>query len=155
MPGEYQLQKVAVIFIGIPASGKSTYYARYFPEYIHINLDTMHTRKKERTLLDTCLLEGRPFVVDNTNPTKADRRRYIASARAAGYLVEGYFFQSVVKDCVQRNDQRSGKAKIPSVAVAAISNQLELPTMDEGFDKLYFVRMSDGDFVVEPWRDDE
>ena len=154
MLDEYHPSKVAVLFMGIPASGKSTYYARYFPEYVRINLDTLHTRNKEQTLLEACLLAGKPFVVDNTNPTKMDRQRYIAPAKAAGYQVEGYFFQSVVKDCVERNAQRTGKAKIPSVAVAAISNQLELPHMDDGFDKLYFVRMSDGGFIVEPWRDD-
>ena len=154
MPDEHQPAKMAILMIGIPASGKSTYYTRYFPEYVHINLDTLHTRNKEQALLVECLLAEKPFVVDNTNPTKKDRQRYIALAKVMGYRVEGYFFQSVVKDCVERNEQRTDKAKISSAAVAAISNKLELPHMNEGFDKLYFVRLADSDFVVEPWRDD-
>jgi len=147
--------KVAVILIGIPASGKSTFYARRFKdEYVHINLDTLHTRLKEKSAVDACLTEGKSFVVDNTNPTVADRQRYIPTARAAGYRVEGYFFQSVLQDCVKRNENRAGKAKIPNTAVAAISNRLELPSIAEGFDNLYFVRLADGEFVVVPWKED-
>lgn len=146
------MSKVAVIFIGIPASGKSTYFQRCFQDgFVHINLDTLHTRKKEQALLEKCLNEERSFVVDNTNPTKADRLRYIAPAKAAGYQVEGYFLQSILKDSVARNEQREGKARVPAKAIAAISNKLEMPSKDEGFDRLFFVKQVDGDFVTEEW----
>jgi len=36
--------KTVIILIGIPASGKSTFYERYFPEFSRINLDTLKTR---------------------------------------------------------------------------------------------------------------
>jgi len=147
--------KTAVIFIGIPASGKSSYFAEHYKgKYAHINLDTLNTRKKEAALLRECLIVGKSFVVDNTNPTKTDRKRYIIPAKSNGFRVEGYFFQSVLVDCVTRNEKRTGKSRIPNIAIASISNKLELPCIEEGFDELYFVKLSDGGFITEEWRDE-
>ena len=44
-------------------------------------------------MLELCLRERQPFVVDNTNPTAADRRRYVDPARAAGFRVIGYLVE--------------------------------------------------------------
>ena len=148
-------EKIAVIFIGIPASGKSSFFAEQFKDQcVHINLDTLNTRNKEAALIDECLKANKSFVVDNTNPTKADRQRYIIPAKAAGYRVEGYFFQSVISDCVARNENRTGKAKIPNTAIASISNKLEFPCINEGFDALYFVKLNNGNFIIDDWRDE-
>ena len=148
-------RKTAAIFIGIPASGKSTFFEKYFKgKYTHINLDTCKTRYQESVLLDECLQEEKSFVVDNTNTKKSDRARYIVLAKSAGYRIEGYFFQSILADCIERNENRTGKAKIPRIAVAAKSNELELPEISEGFDALYFVKFADGEFIVEDWREE-
>ena len=145
-------EKTAVILMGIPASGKSSYFVEHYKgKYTHINLDTLNTRKKEAALLAECLAGGKSFVVDNTNPTKLDRQRYILPAKAEGYHVVGYFFQSVIAECIARNEKRSGKSRIPDIAIASISNKLELPCMDEGFDALYFVKLRDGKFFIEEW----
>lgn len=141
----------AILFMGLQASGKSTFYRRFLSEFVHINLDSLHTRNKERMLLTACLEERRSFVVDNTNPLASDRARYIRAAREYGYAVEGYFFQSVLSDCLERNRRRTGKARVPDVALAGTSKRLELPSAAEGFDRLWFVRMEHGRFIVEPW----
>lgn len=147
--------KTAVILVGIPASGKTSFFAEYFmDEYIHINLDTLHTRNKEAALLAECLSKGKSFVVDNTNPMISDRQRYIAAAKSEGYLVVGYFFQSIIADYITRNMHRTGKARVPDVAIASKSTELELPCMSEGFDALYFVKLDDGNFVVEEWKNE-
>lgn len=149
-----QKPKTAILFIGIPASGKSSYYQAFWKDtHVRINLDTLRTRYQERMLLEACLREGKSFVVDNTNPTREDRERYIVPAKAHGYRVEGYFFQSLLEECVERNNRREGKARIPAKAVATISNKLEMPSPMEGFDRLYFVHMENGGFVTEEWRD--
>jgi len=42
-------EKTAVILIGLPASGKSSFFAAFYEgKYTHINLDTLRTRKKRR-----------------------------------------------------------------------------------------------------------
>lgn len=142
-------EKSAVIFIGIPASGKSTFYSRYFSEtHAHINLDTLHTRNKEKLLFDKLISEGRSFVVDNTNPSKADRERYIFAAREAGYRIYGYLFRGNISDCIKRNSHRLGKARVPDRAITAISSKMDMPSEEEGFDEIYFVDQVDGDFEV-------
>ncbi|MCI8693937.1 MAG: ATP-binding protein [Lachnospiraceae bacterium] len=146
----------AIIFIGLQASGKTTFYHQKLAgDYVHINLDTLHTRNKERLLLEDCLRKGHSFVVDNTNPTAAEREKYIRIAKEYGYETEGYFFRSVMADCVERNRKRSGKACVPDKAIACTSNRLEMPSLREGFDRLYFVRIEQGEFVTEEWREDE
>ena len=144
--------KKAVIFIGIPACGKTTFYKERFSALAHISLDELHSRSKEGKLLTTCIENGRSFAVDNTNPTKADRERYISVAKAAGYTVIGYYFRSSIGESMERNAQRTGKARVPDVAVASIHAKLKLPDYGEGFDELYYVRMGDNGFIVDEWK---
>ncbi len=86
-------------------------------------------------------------MVDNTNPTKEDRRRYVIPAKAAGYKIIGFFFQSIVSESVKRNEKRGGT--VPDKAIACTSNKLELPDDEEGFDELYFVSIDGEGFRVE------
>lgn len=55
-------------------------------------------------------------------------------------------------DCIARNQQRTGKARVPDRAVAGTSNRLQLPSVEEGFDRLFFVKMAEGKFEVQPWK---
>jgi predicted kinase len=142
----------AVIFIGIQGSGKSTFYReRLFDTHVRINLDMLRTRRREQILFDACLAAQQSFVIDNTNPTKSDRARYITAARAAGFRVIAYFFKSTVREAIQRNNQRKLKAKIPPVAIAGTFKKLEPPSTDEGFDEIFTVEVApQGGFAVTP-----
>ncbi len=54
------------------------------------------------------------MVIDNTNPTAADRKKYIEKGKEHGYrVIHRYFMQSRVQECTARNELREGKAKIP------------------------------------------
>lgn len=142
----------AILLMGIPASGKSSFYRETYAGLgvTYINLDTLRTRHRELVLLQECLEKHRSFVVDNTNTLPEERARYIALARAAGYEVSGFFFRSCVSECMQRNDLRENA--VPRAAIAAMSNRLILPAYDEGFDHLYFVSLANGKFCVSDWR---
>ena len=139
--------------IGIQGSGKSEYVKNNIPpEYVRISLDEVNTRNRERLLMEKCFREGLSFVIDNTNPTAEERARYILPARENGYIITGIFMQSRIKDCVERNNKREGKKRIPSKAIAATSNRLEMPDYAEGFDELYFVQIEEGRFIKSEWR---
>lgn len=148
--------KEAIIMIGIQASGKSSFCKRIIPDsFVRISLDELNTRNKEKRLLSDCIAKEKDIVIDNTNPTKADRERYIPVLKENGYEVTGYFMQSRVKDCIRRNEERQGKARVPAAAIAATSNKMELPEYSEGFDKLFFVKLFHDDFFIDKWEKED
>ncbi len=145
-----------VLLIGLQASGKSTFCKkRFFDSHVRLNLDMLKTRNREKRLMQVCLETGQPFVVDNTNPTKEDRQRYIAPSKASGFRVVGYYIQSQIENCKSRNEQRPDKQKVPLAGMLGTYGRLEIPSLDEGFDELRYVRIADdGSFVVEEWSDE-
>jgi predicted kinase len=140
----------AVIFVGVQGSGKTTFYSeRFFDTHVRISLDMLKTRHREQLLLATCLVAKQPFVIDNTNPLAADRARYMGAARQAGFSVVAYFFDTTLRDAIQRNNQRTGKQRIPVPAIAGAFRKLQVPTVGEGFDEVYRVAIApEGWFVV-------
>jgi len=150
------MERRMVLFIGIQASGKTSFYKQYMQDsYEHISLDILHTRNKENIAIETCLADGRSFVIDNTNPSREDRRRYITKALEYGYYIEGYYFSSVIAECINRNEKRTGKACVPGCAIASTYNKLELPLMEEGFDKLHYVKMLEDGFIIKDWDNED
>ncbi|TSC32210.1 AAA family ATPase [Corallococcus sp. Z5C101001] len=143
----------AIIFTGIQGTGKSTFYReRYFTTHVRLSLDMLKTRHREKVLLRACLEAKQPFVVDNTNPTVAERSRYIAAAKDAGFRVVGCYFQSKVADALIRNEQRPLEQRVPVVGVLGTYRRLQVPNPEEGFDALFFIRLSQDGFVVEEWQ---
>lgn len=145
----------AILFIGLPASGKSSFYKdRFFNSHMRISLDVLKTRSREMTLLDTCLESDQRVVIDNTSPTVAERERFIRRVRQTRkrYKLVGYYFQSKVDDCLVRNRERD--LPVPDVAIYAAAKKMERPSCEEGFDQLFYVRLDDGRFVVEAWSDE-
>jgi predicted kinase len=143
----------AVIFTGIQAVGKSSFYKeRFFDTHIRINLDMLRTRRRERVLLQACIEAKQSFVVDNTNLTIEHRARYIALAKPAGFRVVGYYFQSQLADAISRNEARPEGARIPVKGILGAYGRLEIPSSGEGFDALFYVSIgANGDFVVQEW----
>ena len=142
-----------IIFIGIQATGKSTFYLQNFANtHIRINLDMLKTRYREKNFLETCLKTKQPFVVDNTNPTIEDRKRYIEPLKSHRFQIIGYYFQSNLLKAMKRNQKRLSKQRIPDKGIRGTYGKLILPKYKEGFDKLYYVKIdSENDFIVEDW----
>jgi len=141
----------AIVFCGVQAAGKSTYYReRFFETHVRISMDLLKTRRRESLLLEACLVAKQPFVVDNTNPLAADRARYIEPARAAGFLVSGYFFRATPREAIARNRQRTGKAMIPIPGLLGTYKRLEEPRWSEGYDALFTVTLTPAnEWIVE------
>ena len=66
------------------------------------------------------------------------------------YLI-GVFFQSIVRDCIARNENRENA--VPRQAIPCTQNKLQLPSYSEGFDKLYFARITDNGFEITDWKE--
>ncbi len=144
-----------VIFVGLQASGKSSFYLKnFYRTHIRLSMDMLRTRHRETILLDACLESKQKFVIDNTNPTVEEREKYIRRLKSHRFDVIGYYFQSSLGECLKRNAMREGKECIPDVGLRGTYNKLELPKYSEGFDQLYYVYMTGGGFTVEEWKDE-
>lgn len=141
--------KVAILFVGIQGSGKTSFYKERLRPlgFTYISLDELHNRKLESTLFQEAIASGANLLVDNTNPTRAERARYIEPLRQAGYdRIICCFFQSRIRDCIARNHQRG--TTVPDKAIAATSNRLELPSVDEGFTDIFFIKIGQSSFNI-------
>ncbi len=131
-----------IIFTGLQASGKSTFYKEYFyKSHLRINLDMLKTRHRESLIFSACIESKTKCVIDNTNMSKTDRARYIPQAKTAGFSIISYYFETDLQSTLVRNNLRSGKEKIPEKGVAATLKRLEIPSLDEGFDEIYKVKI--------------
>jgi predicted kinase len=142
--------------IGLPASGKTTFYQRRLAgTHQHISKDlwpnSANKDRRQAEELRAALAQGRSVVIDNTNPSSADRAPVIAIARAHDARVIGYYFTATTREAVGRNRGREGKARVPDVAIFTTAKRMSTPTLEEGFDELYAVAIDPaGDFTVQP-----
>jgi predicted kinase len=143
----------AVVFCGIQGTGKTSFYRRRFADtHVRLSLDMLKTRNRERILLEACVAAQQPFVVDNTNPTAAERRPYVEAASTGRFEIVGYYFRSSAQEALAINEQRPERERLPVKGLLGTLKRLELPRLDEGFDALFYVRMDgSGGFVEEPW----
>lgn len=139
----------AVVFCGVQASGKSTFYAdRFFDTHVRINLDMLKTRARERLLLSACIDARQPFVVDNTNPTAIERKVYVEPSLVAGFRAVCYFFDVSTREAIGRNRHRA--RQVPVFGLLGTYQRVEPPSHDEGFAQIFRVRPGEEDwFAVE------
>ncbi len=137
----------AVVFCGMQASGKTTFYAQHFLHtHARISMDLLRTRHREARFLAACLETQMRFVVDNTNPTREERARYVQPALAARYRVLAYVFETDVGAALARNAARTGRQRIPDRGVLGTRKRLQVPTLEEGFASVHRVVLGPGGF---------
>jgi predicted kinase len=143
-----------VIFVGLPASGKTTFYQqRFAATHRHVSKDlrpnTPRKDARQAAEIAAALEAGESVVVDNTNPALEDRAPIVALARGFEARVVCYYFDASTRDAVGRNRGREGKARVPDVAIFTKAKRMVVPTVAEGFDALYRVSIGrDGGFIV-------
>lgn len=144
-----------VILTGLQASGKSSFYqARLANTHELVSKDLLRNNsnreRRQRQLIEQALVAGRSVAVDNTNATPQLRAPLIALGKQYGATITGYYFAAEVPGCLARNRVREGRARVPDVAIFATRKILVPPTLAEGFDALFVVRLTDaGGFDVE------
>jgi predicted kinase len=127
----------AIIFVGLQGSGKTTYFNdRFAATHAYVSRDALQTAAREAAFLRECLGSGRSFVVDNTNATRAVRAPYIREAKAAGFHVLCYFFDTPVRMAIGRNNHRKDKKPVPVPAILRTAKHLEAPSVEEGIDEI-------------------
>ncbi|MBI1452686.1 MULTISPECIES: ATP-binding protein [Acinetobacter] len=141
-----------IIFSGVQASGKSTFYKQYFyTTHLRLNLDMLKTRHRENILFEAALASKTKLVIDNTNPDRESRARYIQRAIDAGFEVIAYYFETDLDSTLARNRLRQGKANIPEAGVRATYKKIQVPQCNEGFTEIFKVKIiAQGEFSILP-----
>jgi predicted kinase len=137
-----------VIFVGLQASGKTTFFReRFAATHEHVSRDLFPNNRdrtgRQEQLIEAALGAGSPVVVDNTNPSVEDRLILIELGREFGARIVGCYFDSRVHQGIERNRLRAGKEKVPDVAIYATAKKLVPPSYPEGFDELVTVRITE------------
>jgi predicted kinase len=94
------------------------------------------------------------FVVDNTNVLASERSKYIAFAKQYDIPLIGYYFKTNIEQSLEWNSKRIGKECIPKVGILGTYNKLQIPSIEEGFTKLFYVDSVNGNFIVKEWKDE-
>jgi predicted kinase len=142
-----------VLAIGLPGSGKSSWFKRHNIRPLSSDLlrellfdDAEEQRFQDlvfsnlRSMLKARLIARRPMsYVDATNLTPHDRQSWIKLAKDYGYDVQGVFFDVPLEVCMERHHRRN--RVVSEDVMRKMAARLKPPTFEEGFSKLTVVRV--------------
>jgi predicted kinase len=146
---------VVVLAIGLPGSGKTTWFKRRGVTPLssdmlrNILFDDITEQRYQglvfstlRSLLRARLIARMPWnYVDATNLSPRERRQWIRMARSLGYEVHAVFFDVPLEVCLERNRRR--ERVVPDDIMQRMASKLRPPTFEEGFSKIIVVRVKD------------
>jgi len=142
-----------VLAIGLPGSGKSSWFKRHNITPLSSDLlrallfdDPTEQRYQDlifsnlRSMLKARLIARRPMnYVDATNLTPHERQSWIKLAKDFGYEVQAVFFDVPAEVCLERNQRRD--RVVPEEIMRRMAAKLRPPTFEEGFAKITVVRV--------------
>lgn len=145
-----------VVFVGCPASGKSTFYTKFMKPkgYIHVNRDTLGSWQKCVAECIKLLSAGKSVVIDNTSPDRESRLRYIEVARKHKVPVRSFLFTTSIAHAKHNNRFReltaksSKYVKVNDLAFNMYKSKFSEPELGEGFNeivKIHFIPIFDND----------
>lgn len=139
------LRPELVIMVGPPASGKTSLVQKYIQAgYVHVNMDTLRTKKKCLDLCRYSVMAGRNVIIDNTNPAKDTRKEYLELTKnqAHKYYLKAYVMRTPTLVCKHLNNLRVQKTegdarRIPQVAYNMYKKNFQDVSQSlEGFDQV-------------------
>lgn len=128
-----------ILLIGYPASGKTTYATQVLEpkECCIVSRDNLGTMakclKQSRKLLES----NKNVVIDNLNTSRADRKQWIDLADEMKAQTIAIYFSCPMTKAIARNANR--EKSVPPVVFYTFRKRFELPSVEEGIDKIYSV----------------
>jgi predicted kinase len=149
----------AIVTVGLPGCGKSTFAAQKIDAqaaspFAELNLDALRERVSgdatnqsatgaaidlRNRLLNTYALKGRSVIISDTHARKRHRNRLLRILRKLGYKIEIVFFDVGPGTCKRRNAGR--ERRVPDEAIDAMAESLrEFPPTARDADHFQVVR---------------
>ena len=152
-PSSQEPKGFVVLTIGLPGSGKTTWYKRRGVTPLSSDMlrtilfDDITEQRYQglvfatlRSLLRARLIAKMPWnYVDATNLSAHERRQWIKMAQSFGYEVQAVYFDVPLAVCLERNAQRD--RPVSEEAMKRMAEKLKAPDFDEGFAKITVVRV--------------
>jgi predicted kinase len=144
---------VVVLAIGLPGSGKSSWFKRHNVVPLSSDMvrsllfdDVREQRFQDlvfsnlRSMLKARLIAKRPMnYVDATNLTPQERQHWIKLAKDYQYEVHAVFFDVPLDVCLDRHQRRD--RVVPEDVMRRMAAKLKAPAFEEGFAKITVVRV--------------
>jgi predicted kinase len=147
-----------VMLVGIPCSGKSTYVNKlkkipYWENAVVLSTDAYIEKVAQEhnttysEIFEDCIDEatrqlelafimakdkGKNIIYDQTNLSRKTRKKKLAKLPSL-YARGVVYFEISLEEALRRNENREGKY-IPKSVLKRMWHQLEVPTLEEGFD---------------------
>jgi len=148
---------VVVLAIGLPGSGKSSWFKRHNVVPLSSDMvrsllfdDVREQRFQDlvfsnlRSMLKARLIAKRPTnYVDATNLTPQERQHWIKLAKDYQYEVHAVFFDVPLDVCLERHQRRD--RVVPEDVMRRMAAKLKPPAFEEGFAKITVVRVKKKD----------
>lgn len=151
--GKKRTKGAVVLAIGLPGSGKSSWFKRHNIIPLSSDLvrgllfdDPTEQRYQDlvfstlRAMLRARMIAGRPWnYIDATNLSPKERHSWVKMARDFGYEAHAVFFDVPTEVCMERNRMRS--RNVPDEIMQRMGAKLRPPKFEEGFAKITIVRL--------------
>ncbi|XP_063932692.1 uncharacterized protein F21D5.5-like [Zophobas morio] len=131
-----------VIMVGGPGSGKSYFCKNNLISkgYVHVSRDKLGTWQKCAKLLEDCIQRKQSVVIDNTNPDKESRQRYIDVAKRHGILCRCFVMTTTHRHAKHNNRFREMTDKshvaVGDLVLNSYKKGYQEPELTEGFSEI-------------------
>lgn len=148
--------KTLIMLCGCPASGKSTWAKQYKDNKnaIIISRDEIRFKiispeeeyfSKETQVFNTFISdinyaiadnEHSIIIIDATHISKKSRAKVLNRLNLSNITLEAITFHPSLEECLERNKQRKGRARVPDSAIINMYKNYQTPEHIEGFDTI-------------------